>query len=491
MKKLYYNRLVHFILALLIFNFIACQEFEIDSQDPAPISIQVDALESYTALATNPSNIVFNISANTPWTVKSNAQWCRVSPAMSSTSSLVSEIVVEMESNDSNKQRMATLTINAENIEDTKVITIIQVSKEDLVVIPYDGIVPTEGGEIYFNIISNKPWKIIPSTQFIENINKISGEGNESGDKETIKINIGENPTAKREGKITVKTDFEEYSFVITQDGVVIEQEEPSQTGTIDFVYGEKEKIVKIRSNKNWKVKVPAEFSDWISAEALNNSELKITLKESNKLVTRKGKVMLTTIDIFPGFEDIELDITQKPSFWFSGDANNFVKDENTNNLKVIGAGSNMASNYVFKKGSLKFEFAEMNLTGKSRLVFNMWPNQGNSNFHFWLRSDAASQVTCGGGFEWQQKTFSYTTQELNQIRTVEFFVEDDPANAGKLRIRLLVDGVEKALLNNKTNIYETNPNNNPGQIINLQLFDTNPGNYYVIKSITHTPEKK
>lgn len=488
MKKLYNNRLVHLILALLIFNFIACQEFQIDSQDPAPASIQIDALDSYTALASNPSNIVFNVSSNTPWTVNSDAQWCKVSPAMSSASSLVSEIVVEMESNDSDVLRVATLTIKADNIDATKTITITQVSKENLVVIPYDGTVPTDGGEIYFNIISNKSWKIIPSTQFIENIDKTSGDGDESGNKETIKINIGENPAARREGKITVRTDFEEYSFVITQDGVVIEQEDPSETGIIDFAYGEKERIVKIRSNKNWKVKVPSEFSNWISAEALSNSELKISLKESNKLVTRRGKIMLTTVDILPGFEDVELEITQKTSYWFSGNANNFVKDESTDNLKVIGAGSNMASNYTFKKGSIKFEFAEINLTGKSRLVFNMWPNVGNSNFHLWLRSDVASQVTCGGGFEWEQKKFSYTAEELSAIRVVEFFVEDDPENVGKLRIRLLIDGIEKAILKNKTNVYNTAPNNNPGQIVNLQLFDTDSGNYYVIKSITHTP---
>lgn len=480
---------MHLILALLVFNFIGCQEFEIDSQSEGPVSIQIDAQDSYTAVAGTPSNIVFNISANTPWKITSSDQWCKVSPAMSGASSLVSEIVVELESNLSDKKRVATLTIQAEGIEESKTITITQVSKENLVVVPYDGIVPTEGQAISFNIISNKPWKVIPSTQFLEGIDKTSGEGNESGDKETIKINIGENPTARREGTITVKTDFEEYTFTVTQDGVVIEQEEPSETGTIDFGHSEKEKIVKIRSNKAWKVKVPLEYANWITAEAISNSELKITLKESNRLVTRSGNVLLSTVDIFPGFEDVSFTITQKPMYWLSGNADNFVKDEATNSLKVIGAGSNMASHYTFKKGHLTFEFEEINLTGSSRLVFNMWPPAGNTNFHFWLRSDVPSQVTCGGsGYSWEQQKFSFTTEELNAIRKVELFVEDDPENAGKLRIRVSVDGIDKAVLKNKTDPYLTDPSNNPGQTMNLQLFDTDPGNYYVIKSITHVP---
>ena len=55
MKKLYSNTLMQLILALCTFSFVACQEFDIDSQPEGPLNIQIDALESYTALATSPS----------------------------------------------------------------------------------------------------------------------------------------------------------------------------------------------------------------------------------------------------------------------------------------------------------------------------------------------------------------------------------------------------------------------------------------------------
>ena len=149
------------------FSLVSCQEFNIDSQPEAPLNIQTDALESYTALATSPSNVVFNISSNTPWTIESDQQWCKPTPSMSAASSLVSEIVVTMENNEGKKTRTAQLTIKAEGIEESKVVTIEQASKEDLVVIPYDELVPTEGGSITFTISSNKAWEIIPSTAFL------------------------------------------------------------------------------------------------------------------------------------------------------------------------------------------------------------------------------------------------------------------------------------------------------------------------------------
>lgn len=66
MKKLYSNTLMQLILALCTFSFVACQEFDIDSQPEGPLNIQIDALESYTALATSPSNVVSTSAPTLP-----------------------------------------------------------------------------------------------------------------------------------------------------------------------------------------------------------------------------------------------------------------------------------------------------------------------------------------------------------------------------------------------------------------------------------------
>ena len=56
----------------------SCQELTIDSQPDAPVSIYIDALDSYSLAGTAPGRIVFNISSNTPWTITSDSQ-CRCS----------------------------------------------------------------------------------------------------------------------------------------------------------------------------------------------------------------------------------------------------------------------------------------------------------------------------------------------------------------------------------------------------------------------------
>ncbi len=43
-EKLYNNTLLQLILALCTFSFVACQEFDIDSQPEGPLNIQIDAL---------------------------------------------------------------------------------------------------------------------------------------------------------------------------------------------------------------------------------------------------------------------------------------------------------------------------------------------------------------------------------------------------------------------------------------------------------------
>ena len=91
-------------------------------------------------------------------------------------------------------------------------------------------------------------------------------------------------------------------------------------------------------------------------------------------------------------------------------------------------------------------------------------------------------------GFSWEQQKFKLSQEEVNNIRKVEFIVADDPVNVGKLCIKLLLDGVEKVVLSDKTNVYATEDYANPGQNIHLGFREVTDGNYFVIKSITYTP---
>ena len=439
MKKLYSNTLMQLILALCTFSFVACQEFDIDSQPEGPLNIQIDALESYTALATSPSNVVFNISSNTPWTIESDQQWCKPTPSMSAASSLVSEIVVTMENNTGKKARTAKLTIKAEGVEGTKVVTIEQASKEDLVVVPYDELVPTEGGSITFTIASNKAWEIIPSTAFLSNIDKTSGTGNEDAIAETVTVTLPANAGAKRAGTLTVKTEFEEYTFTITQNGVIIELEEDPESTTISM---------------------PGTGSGM------------------------EKTVLIRAKEVIDGFDGITFDISQGTAFWKEGGADNYVVDEETGYMTLYGSG--IVTNYLFKKGRLAFDFESINLTGEDWIEFNMWPNSGNTNFHLHFYANKESNFTCGGsGLNWTQKTFTWTSEQTNVVKKIEFLVVNKEEDSNALVLKLIIDGVEVAVLdNNITDPYATEP----GAPVYFRMHTTNKASNFTVKSITWEP---
>ncbi|MGL5261551.1 MAG: hypothetical protein ACRC9P_04115, partial [Bacteroides sp.] len=77
--------------------------------------------------------------------------------------------------------------------------------------------------------------------------------------------------------------------------------------------------------------------------------------------------------------------------------------------------------------------------------------------------------------------------EEINAIKKLDVYVEEDPDHSGSLRIRIVIDGKEMGTLVNKDNVYVNNPEQNPGQIIYLGLFDKADSDYFIIKSLTYT----
>lgn len=470
MKKLYSNTLMQLIVALCTFSFVACQEYSIDSQPEGPLNIQIDAQDSYTALATSPSNVVFSISSNTPWTIESDKQWCTVTPSMSASSSLVSEIVVSMENNDGKQSRTAKLTVKAEGISSTKVITIEQASKEDLVVIRPTDIVPTEGGTVTFNIISNKPWEIIPETQFLENIDKTSGTGNETGEKEMITITVPENTGAVRSATITVKTAFQQETFTVTQDGIIIEpKNEEEVTNQLDGMGGEK--TIEINASVEWKVEVPDEYKEWLSAEADGNN-LKLVTKYNNLFVVRTGHVLLYPKMNVPGFEGVPVEVTQPRNIWVDGAAESIDPETGYSTIQSTEK-SRFVTNFIFKKGRLVWTLDNVDIPSEDGVIdinFDTWwgsPAKGGGWIHAYLRPDfASSQSKLQLSAPWIWSDDPFTITDINAIKTIELVVEEDVNNVGKASVVLLINGEEAVRYDNRNDIYLDDPDLNQGQKI-------------------------
>ena len=134
MKKLSFYTILCCLAVVCTFSLNSCQEFNIDSQAEFPPLLETDAQSEYAVLAKSPNTIIFNISSNTPWKIKSNKNWCVPTPAMSSASSLIAEVSVIMEENPDEQKRTAILTITADGIKESKTVTITQAAKGTLLV---------------------------------------------------------------------------------------------------------------------------------------------------------------------------------------------------------------------------------------------------------------------------------------------------------------------------------------------------------------------
>lgn len=486
MKKIFSNILAIIAAAECVFSVVSCQEYSIDSQPEAPLSINIDAMDSYSVLAISPSRIAFNISSNTPWTITSDQQWCKPTPAMSASSSLVSEVAIVTEDNNGTTARTATLVIEAEGISETKTITVNQASKNNLVVVPFDEIVNSDGEKISFNIVSNKPWQIIPSTQFLEAIDKTSGEGTEDGAKVAISIDVPANPGSIRTGEITVKTDYDTYTFSITQDGVVIEPAEPVEDNCIAFDGNASESVIEMRYNQDWKVQVPEEYASWLSAER-DGDNLVIRVTESNRLSERSGKILLKTVKLIPGFDGIELDVKQG-TVWNLG---NNVEVLESGSVKVTGQNSNaIVSKAPFRKGRYVVEFEEIDMDPMSALRLYMWPYKEVGNANIWIQLTMKEQCrfVVAGGWGWIRDTnFKMgSIEEIEAVKTLEVIIEDDPNNAGKERVTMKINGEQRAQAANRNSLdslagFE-------GQLIYLGFERANATDTFTVKSITRYP---
>ena len=131
MKKLSFYTILCCLAVVCTFSLNSCQEFNIDSQAEFPPLLETDAQSEYAVLAKSPNTIIFNISSNTPWKIKSNKNWCVPTPAMSSASSLIAEVSVIMEENPDEQKRTAILTITADGIKESKTVTITQAAKRN------------------------------------------------------------------------------------------------------------------------------------------------------------------------------------------------------------------------------------------------------------------------------------------------------------------------------------------------------------------------
>ena len=202
----------------------SCQQFEVDTQMTpekfaASVKLVSDVLDSYTLSADNPQSVIFNVTANTPWTITGNTEWLSVTPSSSGASGLIADVTVTAQPNTTLEDRTATLTLKADSYEcRVYTINITQYRKGKLFVTPiYKDYVAT-GGPLTFTIETNQAWEVRSSEGWIS-FGKASGDPDPDGKPITVIATAEPSDVLERTATITVVAGDEEESFEVSQKG--------------------------------------------------------------------------------------------------------------------------------------------------------------------------------------------------------------------------------------------------------------------------------
>lgn len=251
------------------------------------------------------------------------------------------------------------------------------------------------------------------------------------------------------------------------------------------------EKTLTVESNVEWKAVIPDDFKEWLSAEREGNN-LKIKVTQNNRLSDRKGFLTLTTVEPVAGYEGVNVSVLQ-PIVFNIKVANSEV-DEITGNVKLPLAKDKLATSYFkFAKGRLIVEFEEINASESAQFGFNFWGEaSGNANFSFYLDPDGTTynyMFRIGGTLGWHDTIKKSPSNYLSwsDIKKIEFICQDDPLNAGKLDVSILINGESYGNHPNRTDVFANG--GDPQIYFHLQCKGTPAsGDYCIVKSITYIP---
>lgn len=379
----------------------SCQEYHIDSQPELPPTVKTDALDEYSIAATSPSRIVFNISANTPWAIETDSQWCMPQPAMSAASSLVSEIVILPDDNDTYESRIATLTITSDEVGIVKTIKVIQVKMKELIVF------------------------------------------------EPVGEDLNDNQITAGIGMAC-------------------------------------DTIVTFNSNKPWSV-MATETPSWLKLEKIDQMSLKVSVVEDNTMLYERSALVKFLVQGTEEMFEFPYRIVQ-PSPFIIAEGAVITQEPVTGYSKVeFTKGEMFRTAYTIKKGRTIIELADMKMSDIYNLGFN-FTAKSSANYKLHMESGNTYWFRCAGNFGWVspiKKT--YTLEEVNGIRKLEFVVEDDPQAEGKLQISIYINDELYGSQTGRTDIFATG---DPGcHFIFEAGLDPTPGDYCIFKSITYISE--
>lgn len=504
MKKLF-NKVIASMLVVSGVFAMGCQEYGIDSQPEAAPAIQEDSMESYIMVAESASPVVFNISSNTPWRIERDAEWLTVTPSMSATSSLVSEVKISAADNTATIARSATVKIIAPEAAYEKVITVNQASKTDFLITELGRAMKTEGGEAEFKLYTNKAWQYVAISDVLAGKADVtSGKDTEDVMEYVIKIQVPENEGVVRTLRFLIRTESGDHECIINQNGITLQFEEgQDELYALGAFIGMSQTYIVDTSVKTWTVETDV---DWLDVTA--DSEAKtvtVTTKSLNPyFAPRTGTIVLKSQEV----KSEPIQITQASLFAIRKDSASERTINEDGSVKYVVADANALfyatqpynGRMPFEKGRLTIEFGELKLSGTTlHIALEQEPQDVylNANHKIWLSVNPSStdrRAVCGGpAYVWVQNNFPDITAEMiPTLKRVIIEMKDSSEGAHGYVINDIFEFAD-----GKKFEYPFKGINNPfetagfvGHGLHVNAMTPTKGDIIEIKSITWEPAK-
>lgn len=449
-------------------GFVACQENTVDTQGEILPKLATDAQKTYVADPIAAENVVFNISANTPWKIAvdcgeafADQPWCTVSPALSAVSSLVEEVTIRVKDNPSDKERTATVTIVAEGVDEQPVITIRQVGRGNLTLseLMPSGEISNQGGSVTFSVSSNRNWEAEvsyrnPNESWLT-LDKKSGEASE--EPVTITATARKSDGVRRTATVVVRTELETKTIEIAQEGYMMEFR---ASGDTEFNrYGET-KTYYVDANVDWTVTSDNKFAE---IKKIDAESFSVRLPFSTYFAAHDTRITLEAVTEDTPLQPQSMTISQPTGFKSdarSGNEKITINDDGSATISAPNWGqgylNTTTSGYRFGFGTFTITFSEINMTS-GRLHLNNWGgSDGGLQYQVRIggtnedgnRLDTGGQI---GGVLWGVNGWTgirtkldkfYTQQEFSQVKEFKLKLVPKESDKTKVLFSVWVDGV-------------------------------------------------
>ena len=264
--------------------------------------------------------------------------------------------------------------------------------------------------------------------------------------------------------------------------------------------------VFNISSNTPWQIETDSQWclpTPSMSAASSLVSEITVNTENNPDMAPRTATLKITAeelglvkeITINQAARPEEPMVIEDPEVPAAGidvtfaETASYLVNQSNGYVKVnFTLGEMLRTNFLVKKGRFTIEFDDMKMTSICNLGFVFLGSTTDANFKFHAEGSYTYWFRCAGAFSWIapiKKT--YTFDDVNAIRKLEFVVADSAAGAGLIDISIYINGVLYGTQSGRTDAFAKGEE---GLVFTLEAgLQPAEGDYCIIKSITYSNE--